>query len=99
MVFLTNVGSNIALGNLMIAVISPFIVSSGANPMFFGCALIYACNIGIFLPGSSAPASISHGRSEIPDPQMRMKVTCLAIGLHTLVSCIVFTIAMLLTNG
>ena len=50
MVFLTNVGSNIALGNLMIAVISPFIVSSGANPMFFGCALIYACNIGIFLP-------------------------------------------------
>ena len=99
MVFLTNVGSNIALGNLMIAVISPFILSSNINPMFFGCALIYACNIGIFLPGSSAPASIFHGRSEIPDPKMRMKVTGLAIGLHVLVSCIVFTIAMLLTNG
>lgn len=68
MVFLTNVGSNIALGNLMIAVISPFIVSSGANPMFFGCALIYACNIGIFLPGPPLPPpfSMAAARSRIP---------------------------------
>lgn len=98
MVFLTNVGSNIALGNLMIAVISPFVMSSGLNPMFFGCALIYACNIGIFLPGSSAPASIFHGRSEIPDARKRMKTAGFAILLYTLGACVVFTAAMLITN-
>lgn len=98
MVFLTNVGSNIALGNAMIPVISPFILASGVNPMFFGCALVYAANIGIFLPGSSAPASIFHGRSEIPNVKLRNKATLLGIGLHTLVSCIVYTAAFLITN-
>ena len=98
MVFLTNVGSNIALGNAMIPVISPFILASGVNPMFFGCALVYAANIGIFLPGSSAPASIFHGRSEIPNVKLRNKATMLGIGLHTLVSCVVWTLAFLITN-
>ena len=66
--------------------------------MFFGCALVYAANIGIFLPGSSAPASIFHGRSEIPNVKLRNKATLLGIGLHTLVSCIVYTAAFLITN-
>ncbi|EEQ60679.1 hypothetical protein CBFG_04391 [Clostridiales bacterium 1_7_47FAA] len=98
MIFLTNVGSNIALGNAMIPVISPFILASGVNPMFFGCALVYAANIGIFLPGSSAPASIFHGRSEIPNARLRSKATMLGIVLHMIVSCIVFTTAFLITN-
>lgn len=66
--------------------------------MFFGCALVYAANIGIFLPGSSAPASIFHGRSEIPNARLRSKATMLGIVLHMIVSCIVFTTAFLITN-
>lgn len=98
MLTLTNVGSNIALGNAMIPIISPFILEMGVNPMFFGCALIYAANFGILLPGSSAPASIFHGRTEIPDVKRRNKATLIGLFLHAVTSIVVFTIAFMLTN-
>ena len=98
MVFLTNIGSNIALGNAMIPIIAPFAVASGANIMVFGAALIYCCNMGLILPGSSAPASIYHARSEIPDVKLRTLAVVFGIGLHMAVSIVVYSVALMVTS-
>lgn len=95
MEILTNVGSNIAMGNAMIPVIAPFVLASGANPMVFGAALIYCCNMGLIFPGSSAPASVYHGRSEIPDSRRRTLAAAFGIGLHAVTAIIVYSIALL----
>ena len=42
--------------------------------MVAGAALIWIANMGLILPGASAPASIFHGRSEIPDAGLRTKI-------------------------
>ena len=98
MEILTNVGSNIAMRNAMIPVVAPFVMSSGANPMIFGAALIYCCNMGMIFPDSSAPASIYHGRGEIPDSKKRTLAAAFGIGLHMVVSVIVYSVALLITN-
>ncbi len=90
MMFLTNIGSNIAFGNAMIPVIAPFALASGMNPVLCGAALVWIANMGLMLPGSSAPASIFHGRSEIPDAKMRMKIVSFAATLLLSVSIAVF---------
>lgn len=59
---LTNLGSNIAFGAAMIPIIAPFVIESGMNPQFAGAAMIYVINIGMILPGASAPASIFHSQ-------------------------------------
>lgn len=96
MLILTNVGSNIAFGNAMIPVISPFVIASGMNPVLAGAALIWIANMGLVLPGSSAPASIFHGRSEIPDVKLRNKAVLFSALLLMVVSIVVFSIAFLL---
>ncbi len=98
MMVLTNVGSNIAFGTAMIPVISPFVIASGMNPVLAGAALIWVANMGLVLPGSSAPASIFHGRSEIPDSKLRMKVVLFSAALLMVVSVVVFTLAFLITG-
>ena len=95
---LTNVGSNIAMGNALIPVIAPFVLTSGVDPMFFGAALVYGTNMGILFPGSSEPASIYHGRVEIPDSRKRTLAAAFGIGLHMTVSIIVFSVALLITK-
>lgn len=96
MLFLTNVGSNIAFGSAMIPVISPFVIASGMNPVIAGAALIWIANMGLVLPGASAPSSIFHGRSEIPDAKQRYKAVILAAVLVLVVSIVVFALAQLL---
>ena len=83
------------MGNAMIPVIAPFVLASGANPMVFGAALIYCCNMGLIFPGSSAPASVYHGRSEIPDSRRRTLAAAFGIGLHAVTAIIVYSIALL----
>ncbi|WP_298035216.1 SLC13 family permease [uncultured Dysosmobacter sp.] len=85
--FLTNVGSNIAFGAAMIPIIAPFVIQSGMDPQFAGAALIYIINIGMVLPGASAPAAIFHAREELTNGGMRIKVT-LAGALSVLVVAI-----------
>lgn len=95
---LTNMTSNIAVGNAMIPIISPFVLAQDVNPMLFGCALVYTANIGIFLPGASAPASIFHGRNEIPDAKKRTKVLSFALLLYTVMTCLVFSVAQTISG-
>ena len=93
MFILTNVGSNIAFGTAMIPVIAPFVLASGMNPVLPGAALLFMANLGILLPGASAPASIFHGRSELPNAAMRTKVVAFAAGIAVTLTIIVFGIA------
>lgn len=90
MMILANVGSNIAFGGALIPVISPFVLASGMNPVLAGAALIWCANMGLILPGTSAPASIFHGRSEIPNAAMRFRVVSFAMVLILAVSLCVF---------
>ena len=70
---LTNVGSNVAFGTAMIPIVAPFVMQSGMNPQIAGAALIFIINMGIVLPGSSAPAAIYHAHESLPDSRMRFK--------------------------
>lgn len=97
MLILTNVGSNIAFGGAMIPVVSPFVIASGMNPVVAGAALIWMANMGLVLPGASAPASIFHGRSEIPDAGLRTKIVLFSAALLLIISIVVFSLAYLVT--
>lgn len=90
--FLTNFGSNIALGAAMIPIVVPFVLSSGLNPQFAGAALIYIINVGMVLPGASAPASIFHSLEGLPDSGMRTKVTLFGCACTLAVSIPLFTL-------
>lgn len=98
MMVLTNVGSNIAFGGAMIPVISPFVIAAGMNPVVAGAALIWIANMGLVLPGASAPASIFHGRSEIPNAAMRTKVVLFGVSILIVVTTIIFGLAQLLVG-
>lgn len=76
--FLTNLGSNIAFGAAMIPIIVPFVLQSGMNPQLAGAAMIYIINIGLILPGASAPASIYHSNEFLPDSKKRTLYTSFA---------------------
>ncbi len=95
MMILTNVGSNIAFGGAMIPVISPFVLTSGMNPVVAGAALVWIANMGLVLPGASAPASIFHGRSEIPNAAQRTKVVLFGTFLIMIVTLVIFSIAQI----
>lgn len=96
MMCLTNVGSNIAFGGLMIPVISPFVLATNMNPVIAGAALIWCANMGLLLPGASAPASIFHGRSEIPNSGMRFKIVLFEFLLIMAVAIVVFCLGQLI---
>jgi len=73
--FLTNLGSNIAFGAAIIPIIAPFVLASGMSAQLAGAALIYNINVGLVLPGASAPASIFHSNEALPDGKKRIKYT------------------------
>lgn len=88
---LTNVGSNIAFGTAMIPIVAPFAMSSGMDPQFIGMALIWSANMGLILPGASAPASIYHSREELPNAGMRTKVMTFAFACVLIATIVIFT--------
>ena len=51
--------------------------------------------MGLILPGASAPASIFHGRSEIPDAGLRTKVVCFIALLLLVTTIVIFGLASL----
>ena len=63
------------------------------NPVLPGAALLWMANLGMILPGASAPASIFHGRSEIPDAGLRTKVVVFAGAIVVILSIAVFGVA------
>ncbi|NLJ33155.1 MAG: SLC13 family permease [Firmicutes bacterium] len=85
---LTNLGPCIASGTTMIAIIVPFVLESGTNPLLAGSAVIFAANIGMVLPGASAPAAIFHSNAALPDAKRRIK--------YSLFGCICFMVTAIL---
>ena len=88
MQLLTNVGSNIAFGSAMIPIVGPFTLAAGLNPTVVGTAIMFCTNLGLVLPGASAPAAQFHSRDEIPDAGRRIKVTVFA-ACCIVASCII----------
>ena len=81
---LTNVGSNIAFGAALIPIIAPFVMETGMHPQLCAYILTYTVNLGLVLPGASAPASIYHGQASLPSAGKRYT--------YTMFSCLVFAI-------
>ena len=76
--FLTQVGSNIAFGAAMIPIIAPFAMETTLPTMLCAWILTYTVNLGLVLPGASAPAAIFHSQAEVPSPGKRYKVAIFA---------------------
>lgn len=57
MLFLTNVGSNMATGLVMLTIVVPIAEQLSFNPMVIAMAIILTANMGFILPGSSGMAS------------------------------------------
>ena len=98
MLFLTNIGSNIATATALIPIVAPFALATGANITVFGMAIIYSANMGLVLPGSSAPAAVWHARAEIPQMSKRVMVIMFAIVLHMLAQFVVYSAALSITS-
>ncbi|MCM1148878.1 MAG: hypothetical protein NC319_02160 [Butyricicoccus sp.] len=62
---LTNAASNIAIGTAMVPILAPFIQSTGSNAMAIGIMLIWLVNMGLILPGASAPVGLIHGNEDL----------------------------------
>ena len=85
-----NFGTNIAFGTAMIPIVAPFAVQLGGGANLIGVALVWITNMGFLLPGSSAPASLYHGRSELTSGRMRNKVMLFCTALILSISIVVF---------
>lgn len=90
---LVNVGSNIAFGAAMIPIIAPFAIRSGIEPQIVGAAMIFICNMGMVLPGASAPASLFHSQASLGDRGMRMKVAVFGCCCALVVTIPLFSLA------
>ncbi len=65
MLFLTNVGSNMATGIIMLTAVMPFIQDYYFSPAIVGMCIIFIANMGFILPGSSGMAPYLYGNSWI----------------------------------
>lgn len=57
MLILTNLGSNMATGLVMLTIVVPIAEQFGFNPMVIAMAIILVANMGFILPGSSGMAA------------------------------------------
>lgn len=92
---LTNLGSNLGMGMLMIPIMVPFIGTTGANPVLVGIALIFVTNMGLMLPGASALAAILYGNDWV-NPREIIKYCGFCCLLILLVTVPVFLLCNLL---
>lgn len=95
---LTNLGSNIAFGSALIPIIAPFTVAAGMNPTLAGAALVYMVNVGLILPGASAPAAIFHSQPTLPNGGMRIKTATVGALSVLVVGIPVFLLVNLLVH-
>ncbi|MBS6955640.1 MAG: SLC13 family permease [Enterocloster asparagiformis] len=61
MMILTNVGSNMATGIVMVTVVIPFVQGYYFSPALVGMIIIFIANMGFILPGSSGMAPYLYG--------------------------------------
>lgn len=65
MMVLTNVGSNMATGIIMVTVVIPFVQGYYFSPALVGMIIIFIANMGFILPGSSGMAPYLYGNKWI----------------------------------
>lgn len=65
MLILTNVGSNMATGIIMLTAVMPFLENYNLSPSVIGMAIIFLANMGFILPGSSGMAPYLYGNKWI----------------------------------
>lgn len=75
---LTNAASNIAIGTAMVPILAPFIQSTGSNAMAIGIMLIWLVNMGLILPGASAPVGLIHGNEDLTSKEA-YKFSCIGM--------------------
>lgn len=75
---LTNTASNIAIGTAMIPIIAPFVESTGSNATALGIMMIWLVNMGLILPGASAPVGLIHGNSDLTNGEA-YKYSCIGM--------------------
>lgn len=62
---LTNVGSNIGMGLLLIPIVAPFVTQLGVKTDVAGIAIVYLANLAYILPGASAIAGLLYSRKNL----------------------------------
>lgn len=75
---LTNTASNIAIGTAMIPIIAPFVASTGSNATALGIMMIWLVNMGLILPGASAPVGLVHGNENLTSKEA-YKYSCIGM--------------------
>ena len=75
---LTNAASNIAIGTAMIPILAPFIASTGSNVPTIGIIVIWLVNMGLILPGASAPVGLIHGNEALTSKEA-YKYSCIGM--------------------
>lgn len=75
---LTNTASNIAIGTAMIPIIAPFVESTGSNAAALGIMMIWLVNMGLILPGASAPVGLIHGNADLTNGEA-YKYSCIGM--------------------
>lgn len=65
MMILTNVGSNMATGIILVTVVIPFVQGYYFSPALVGMIIIFIANMGFILPGSSGMAPYLYGNKWI----------------------------------
>lgn len=65
MMFLTNIGSNMATGVVLMTVIIPFVGDYYFSPALIGMIIIFVATMGFILPGSSGMAPYLYGNKWI----------------------------------
>lgn len=68
------------------------------NPTLAGAALIYMVNVGLILPGASAPAAIFHSQPTLPNGGMRIKTATVGALSVLVVGIPVFLLVNLLVH-
>lgn len=87
---LTNIGSNVGMGLLLIPIIVPFIKPLGVDGSIIGIFMVYLVNIAFILPGASPIAALLHGNEWITAKDIYKYGSFIFIGYIALCALIVY---------
>lgn len=88
---LTNVGSNMGIGLMMIPLSVPIFLAAGCNMGVAAIACIYTSCFGFILPGAAAVSPLMYSNPDLRKPEI-VKYTSFAVILYVIIGIIVFPI-------
>ena len=88
---LTNIGSNMGIGMMMIPISVPICVAAGCNMNVAAIVCIYSACYGFILPGSAATSPLMYSNPDLTKGEI-IKHTSLTVLLYVVIGCIVFPI-------